>query len=81
MNLTIITPHSRKIIDIAWLEVNTSAGNFVIQRGHEPMIVTLSPSQPFTVCLRNGKQEIITSLHGILEINREQALLILSETV
>lgn len=69
----------KKIVDIAWLEVNTPVGNFVMQRGHAPMILVLSPNKPLIYCLQNGEQESTTIAGGILHITREQAMVILTQ--
>ncbi len=69
----------KKIVDIAWLEVNTPVGNFVMQRGHAPMILVLSPNKPLIYCLQNGEQESTTIAGGILHITREQATVILTQ--
>ncbi|HEX2978439.1 MAG TPA: hypothetical protein VHO47_04945 [Candidatus Babeliales bacterium] len=79
MDFTIISPREKKELAISWLEVNTPNGNFIIQRGHAPMIVLVSPNQPLTVCLKNGKQETFCTPGGILEITRTAAFLLLNE--
>lgn len=68
----------KKSYDIAWLEVNTPTGNFVMQRGHAPMILILSPNKPLIYCLQNGKEESTTIPGGILHITREQATVVLT---
>lgn len=78
MELTIVSPFEKKVIQIAWIEVNTPVGNFVMQRGHAPMIVSLSPNNNITMCLANGKHETLAAQQGgLLEINRTQARLLL----
>ena len=78
MELTIVSPFEKKVIQISWIEVNTPVGNFVMQRGHAPMIVSLSPDKDIIICLVNGKHETIPSHHGgLLEINRTTARLLL----
>lgn len=79
MKLTILKPYDSQIIDISWIEVNTSVGNFVLQRGHAPMILALSENEPITYCLKNGKQETEVIPGGILEIDREEATIIVSK--
>lgn len=78
MNLIMISPEEKKSMNIAWIEVNTPVGNFVIQRGHIPTVLLLSPHQPVTICLTNGKQESFTVPGGILEVTRKEALLLLN---
>ena len=78
MKLTILHPYESKEYAIAWLEVNTSAGNFVLQRGHAPMILVLAEHQPITFCLQSGKQERITVQGGILKIDRDEATIVVN---
>ena len=75
-----MSPHDKKEYTINWLEVNTSAGNFVMQSGHAPTVLLLSPHKPFVIELADGKQEIHKVLSGgILEIDRTQATFFLYE--
>ena len=80
MDLEIIGPLSHQVIPIVWLEVNTPAGNFVIQPGHAPLLVTLSPGQDITFGLKNGKFQTLTISAGILNVERTKATIILAGT-
>lgn len=73
-----VTLSDKKSFDVAWLEVNTAEGNFVMQRGHAPMILILSPNKPLIYCLQNGSEESTTIPGGILHITREQATVIVT---
>jgi F0F1-type ATP synthase epsilon subunit len=74
VNCTIISPQDKKECIINWLEVNTSVGNFVMQSGHAPTVLLLSPGKPFVIELSDGKQEVHTVVAGgILEIDRTHA--------
>lgn len=79
MKLSLITPLSAKTMQVAWFELNTPVGNFVILPGHAPMIVTLSPNKTLTYCLSSGKQESCTVHRGIAEIDRHATIIILDE--
>jgi F0F1-type ATP synthase epsilon subunit len=80
MKLYIISPFSKKIVDIAWLELNTPVGNFVIQPGHVPMVLTLAPHKNVTYCLKSGKQETFSaSQQAIAEITRSSGTILLNE--
>ena len=46
MKLTLVSTTNKQSFEVAWLEVNSSAGNFVMQRGHAPMILLLTSHQP-----------------------------------
>lgn len=78
MQLIIISPEKKESIDVAWVELNTPTGNYVIQSGHAPMIVTLSPKQAFVYAHKNGKEEIVMVERGIAEITRSQVIILLS---
>lgn len=77
MKLTVVSPTEKKELAIAWIEVNTPVGNFVIQSGHAPMMLTLTPNTPLLVRLKTGKQTSLENPGGFLEINRETATLLL----
>ena len=81
MKLYIITPFSKKILDIAWLELNTPVGNFVVQPGHAPTVLTLAYNKEIVFCLKSGKQESIIIKHGIADITRTTATILLSEEI
>ncbi len=79
MKLSLITPIRAKQLQVAWFELNTPVGNFVILPGHVPMIVTLSANKTLTYCLSSGKQESCMVHRGIAEINRHTATIIMDE--
>jgi F0F1-type ATP synthase epsilon subunit len=79
MLLTILSAKEKKVLSIAWIEVETASGNFVIQQQHIPTVLAVLAHQPITICLANGKQESFISPGGILEIQRNTALLLLNE--
>jgi len=81
MELTIITPNETSEFSIVWLELNTPTGNMVVQPGHAPMILILASRQPAMFRLKNGKQESITVRHGIADIRRDRATLVINEKV
>lgn len=79
MELKIIGPEGTKVHEILWIELNTKSGNFVIQHGHTPMIVSLSPNKDVIFCLKNGKQETFAPTGGVAEITRKSATLLLTQ--
>lgn len=79
MQLTIISPKEKKTYRVLWVEINTPSGNFVIQAGHAPTIVMISPGQPLLFCLENGKQETINPESGIVHVNRTHISLLMPE--
>lgn len=78
MKLTIKTPRATQEYDTAWVEVNTSTGNMVIQPGHAPSIIVLSPYKPLIFKLTSGKEETIMVTRGVIEITRTELLALLS---
>lgn len=78
MKLTIHTPSSTIHHTINWLEINTPTGNYIIQRGHVPMILSLSPAQSMTFRLKNGKQETVLIEQGIVKVNRTSATVVMT---
>lgn len=79
MELEIIRPLSKQEFSIAWIELNTSHGNFVIQPDHSPMVLVLSPKSSCTFCLSNGKQELIEVERAVAEITRKKITLLVSQ--
>lgn len=81
MILDIITPLQTWHHDVAWLEINTNVGNFIIQKGHAPTILVLSPGQEISFRLKNGKEESILVQSGIVQVTREKSTIILNENM
>ena len=79
MELKIISPEGMQTHTIIWLELNTSTGNLIVQRGHAPMIVSLAPDKEIIFCLENGKQESLIPTSGIAEITRKSTTLLLNQ--
>lgn len=80
MQLTIITPTKKDTLDVAWVECNTPTGNYVIQPGHAPTILALSPKQPLIFALKNGKEEVVMVQQGIAQITRNNVTVLLSQS-
>jgi F0F1-type ATP synthase epsilon subunit len=81
MKLNIVSPFAQKTFDITWIEINTPAGNFVIQPGHAPMVVALSAHKDITICLTNGKQQNFFIKQGIIDITRTTITVLSSEEI
>jgi F0F1-type ATP synthase epsilon subunit len=79
MKLTILKPYDKEVHSVAWLEVNTNVGNFVLQKGHAPMILMLAKDRQLSYCLDNGQQINTTISGGILKIDREQVTIVLEK--
>jgi F0F1-type ATP synthase epsilon subunit len=79
MNLTIITPLRTLTYNVAWLEINTDVGNFVIQKGHAPALLVLAPNKEVVFRLKSGKQESMIVSGGIVEVTRDLATVVIQE--
>jgi len=78
MKLLIISPETRQEHDVAWVEINTKAGNFIILAEHAPMVATLTENQDVTFCFEDGKQETINPTGGTAEVTRSAVKLLLN---
>lgn len=76
MLLHISSPSECKDLQVAWVELNSAVGNFVIQRGHAPMIITLAPNSVLTYRLLTGKQELYKVVKGVAHVTRTGVTLI-----
>ncbi len=79
MNLDIISPAASHHYEVAWVELNTPVGNMIIQPGHAPLVITLSPNKPLVYCLKNGKQEVFTPTRAVAEVTRTHITILVSE--
>jgi len=79
MQLFITKPFEKINIDIEWIEIETAAGNFVIQPEHAPMIIELKPGIKAVYELPNGLQEAMEIKSGLAHITRHSVTLLLSE--
>jgi len=79
MKLRIISPQTDQTFDVAWVDVNTHVGNFVILKNHAPMLATISEGEEISFCLQNGKQETITPEGGTVEVARKMVTLLLTK--
>ena len=76
MKLIINSPTQEISHQVAWLEINTPTGNYVIQKGHVPTLMMLATNQPLTYRLQTGKEEAMLIEHGFVTIDRESARII-----
>lgn len=79
MELHIISAFQTHMHEVAWVELNSDAGNFVIQSGHAPMLLVLAPDKEIVFRLKNGKEESIAVPHGIAEVTRTRTTVIIQE--
>lgn len=81
MLLTIMSPFSQTTTDIEWIELNTPAGNFVIQPEHAPTIMTLSPGQPVIYMTTSGKEESFIISNALVQVTRTTVTLLMQDTL
>lgn len=79
MKLHIVSALHTRVHDVAWVELNSDAGNFVIQSGHAPMLLVLSPNKEIVFRLKNGKEESLKVPQGIADISRTETTVIIQE--
>ncbi|BDC34049.1 hypothetical protein Noda2021_00070 [Candidatus Dependentiae bacterium Noda2021] len=77
--LAIVSPTHTAHIEIDWIELNTPVGNFVIEQGHIPTIVTLVPHAPCIYMTTAGTQEIIKPQSAIAEISRSEVTIFMAQ--
>ncbi len=80
MELQIIHPDKTETVDNDWVEVNTPAGNFVIQKGHVPTILTLSRGREVAYQLESGEKKSFVAERGVISVNRNLATLVIGKT-
>ena len=81
MELILISLDQQYTKNIAWIEINTPNGNYIIQKGHAPLIIPLSPNEPLTYQLDSGKKETLMVLSGIADIDRKKISIIMRVTM
>jgi F0F1-type ATP synthase epsilon subunit len=79
MQLHIASPTEKREEEIAWIEFDTTQGNFVILRGHAPMIMTLRPLSIVVYRLKSGKEETKKNVQGVVHITRSTITLLLTK--
>lgn len=81
MQLHLISPRESSTHEVAWLELNTPTGNYVVQHGHAPMVLKLAQDQPLVFRLTSGKQETMNIRRGIAHITRTSVMILINESL
>jgi F0F1-type ATP synthase epsilon subunit len=71
MKLRIVTTQRSTEHEIAWAELNTPAGNMVIQHGHAPLMIELSAGHEMLYQKTDGSEHTLMIVQGIAHVNRE----------
>jgi F0F1-type ATP synthase epsilon subunit len=81
MELELISPEKQHTISVAWVELNTPKGSYIIQPGHIPMIIPLSPGEPYLFQNKSGKQEIVMVRDGVAHVQRTKVTIVFRNTL
>lgn len=77
MKLQIITTQKTSEHEIDWIELNTPAGNMIIEQGHAPMIIELSSGFELMYQLQSGATESIMIVQGVVHVTRQDVKILL----
>ena len=75
MELRILSPSKERVCQIEWLEINTPAGNLVIQDNHAPLIANITHNSMVKLFTDNTVEEIMVSVGSIKIYNNIVTLL------
>ena len=79
MKFLVISPHAVVQHTIVWVEINTPAGNMVIQANHAPMVVEIEPNSEILFMQPNGKQVSLIVMQGFMHITRQEIKLLVTQ--
>jgi len=79
VKFSVISPHSTAEHTIVWVEINTPAGNMVIQENHAPMVVEIEPNSEILFMQQNGKQVSIVVLQGFIHVTHQEIKLLVTK--
>lgn len=75
MELRVLSPTQDRTVNIEWLEINTPAGNLVIQNNHAPFIANILQNSVVKLFAENKVQEISVATGSIKVLNNVVTLL------
>ena len=81
MLLSIIGINQKEEIKVNWVELQTKAGNFIIQPEHAPTILELETNTQVRFCLENGKQQKKHIPAGIAHITRTSTTILIDNNL
>lgn len=79
MNLTILSPTTRRDVQIQWIDVKTTEGGYVILPGHAPFIAQLATDEQISFSCDGNVTESIPIIQGLLKVDRKQVTIIIDE--
>ena len=77
MKLQIITTQRVVEHEVTWIELNTPAGNMIVQDGHAPMMIELRSGHELLYQKEDGVQDSIMIIQGIAHIMRHEVKILL----
>lgn len=77
MKLHIVTTQRSAEYDVDWVELNTPAGNMIIQQGHTSMIIELSSGHELVYQKEDGIRESVMIVQGVAHITRYEIKILL----
>lgn len=77
MKLKIVTTQKTVEHEVDWVELNTPVGNMVIQQGHTPMIIELSPGYECIYQIFEGSTESIMIVQAVAHVTRFEVQLLI----
>ena len=78
IELQIIRPTSKEVVDVEWVDVQTPSGDFVIGKDHSPLVSTLKERGRITYRKYNSKHiQVVDCYGGILKVENNVAVVIL----
>lgn len=81
MQLHIIGVDQKEEFNVLWVELQTCAGNFIIQPEHAPMIVQMQPKSQIRFCLDNSKQKTIDIVSGLAHVTRDLVTILIHNSL
>ncbi|MGZ6250560.1 MAG: hypothetical protein ACXWL2_00875 [Candidatus Chromulinivorax sp.] len=81
MKFLVISPYSTTEYTIVWAEINTPAGNLVIQENHAPMLVEIEPNSELLFMQDNGKQTSLIVIQGLIHVTRQEIKLLITKEI
>ena len=79
MELMVLRPSGAQFFPVAWVELTTQLGSFMVQHHHVPMVVSLLSGSTIVFMVTSGKFESIAVQQGIVEITREKVIVFMNE--
>ncbi len=83
IELTIIGPSTKMVIDVAWIDIETTQGSMIILPAHEPLLTELKAHSHMTYAQKNVDGSLFeTSMQiasAIIDVTRSSVTVILDE--